>query len=65
MNVVSVTKEGTKMTLTVNPEADWTSCLISATIAALPCFLEAFMKCLSNGGGGETGFKPGDRTRCD
>lgn len=52
------------ISIEVDPGADWTSCLITGLVAAAPCFLEAFMKCIQGGNGGSTGFKPGDRTRC-
>lgn len=48
----------------VDTQQDWTSCLMTALIASLPCFLEAFVNCLQGGNGGSTGFKPGDRDRC-
>jgi len=48
----------------VHTEQDWTSCLMTGLIAALPCFLEEFVKCLQGGNGGADGFKPGDRDRC-
>lgn len=57
--------EKAEVGLEIQAQADWTGCLITAVIAALPCFLEAFMKCLNNGGNGGSTFQPGDRTRCD
>jgi len=54
-----------KLVVDVDAQADFIGCLLTAVIAALPCFLESFMKCLAGGNGPSTGFKPGDRTRCD
>ena len=44
------------------PQA-WTTCLITALMAALPHFLDAFVKCLTNSGDPDK-FNPGDRQRC-
>lgn len=43
--------------------ADFISCLMTAAIAALPQFLEAFMGCLAGATPGP-GYQPGDRVRC-
>jgi len=45
-------------------KADLMNCLFQGLIAALPCFLDSFMKCMGGGGNGGTGFTPGDRPRC-
>lgn len=42
---------------------DFISCLFTGVIGALPAFLEAFMNCLA-GTPPQTGYQPGDRTRC-
>jgi len=49
------------------PQADFISCLMSAVIAALPSFLEAFMGCLAGPGPspGDDDYDPGTRNRCD
>lgn len=49
----------------VDAQQDFISCLMTAVIAALPCFLESFMKCLSGANGPSTGHNPGNRARCD
>jgi len=46
------------------PQADIMSCLLAGLIAGLPCFLEAFMKCMA-GGTTAGDYKPGDRNRCN
>jgi len=49
--------------LDMKPRADFIGCLLTGVMAALPAFLEAFMKCL--GGGGPSGdYNPGNRQRC-
>jgi len=47
-------------------QQDFIGCMMTAALACLPYFLEAFVKCISGGGssGGDT-YKPGDRNRCD
>jgi len=62
---VQIHTDKAKFTVELDAEQDFLSCLMTAVIAALPCFLESFMKCLAGGNGPSTGFKPGDRTRCD
>lgn len=52
-----------KVSLDLAPSADFIQCLFPALIAAVPAFLESFMKCLT-GGGSSTGYQPGDRKRC-
>lgn len=47
-------------------QIDLIGCLIPALFAALPVFLDSFMRCLGgnhNPGNGE--YRPGDRHRCD
>jgi hypothetical protein len=53
-----------KLAIDVAPSADFMSCLFPALIAAVPQFLQSFMSCIS-GGGSSTGYKPGDRPRCN
>jgi len=62
---IMVQSDKAKVQLEIDAQADWTSCLITGLVAAAPCFLEAFMKCIQGGDGGSTGFKPGDRERCE
>jgi len=46
-------------------QMDFMACMIGALMAALPCFLEAFMKCLAQGPDPDSGtFEPGERDRC-
>lgn len=47
-----------------DPLADMMTCLIPALIAALPAFIDAFFRCISEGNGGNSGYTPGDRKRC-
>ena len=47
----------------VTPSADFIQCLFPAVIAALPAFLESFMKCIA-GAGTPDSHNPGDRKRC-
>ena len=54
-----------KFAIEFDAQADFVGCLLTGVLAALPCFLEEFMKCLALGPGPGTGFKPGDRDRCD
>lgn len=51
--------------ITLEAQQDFVGCLLTGVLAALPAFLEAFMNCLAGGGNGGSGFRPGDRTRCD
>ena len=60
----AIQSDKAKVQLEVDAQQDWTSCLMTALIAALPCFLDEFVKCLAGGNGGSSGFKPGDRDRC-
>jgi len=48
-------------------QADFIGCLFTGLIAALPCFLEAFLACLSGTGpgSGDDDYDPGTRNRCD
>jgi len=63
MCVVKIHSPTMNAELDIKPQQDFFSCLMSAAIAALPAFLEAFMACL--GGGSTPGtYKPGDRRRC-
>lgn len=48
----------------VTPTADMFACLLQGLVAAMPTFLEAFMKCIA-GQPGDHDYKPGDRRRCD
>lgn len=60
---VAVTNQHMQATFEFKPSQDFVGCMIGATLAALPCFLESFMSCLA--GGGSTGeYNPGERTRC-
>jgi hypothetical protein len=43
-------------------QMDFLGCLIPALVAAVPAFLESFMRCL---GGGSAGYNPSDEKRCD
>ena len=52
-----------QMALTFDPSADFIGCLLTGVMAALPAFLDAFMRCLA-GGEGSGKFNPGDRARC-
>lgn len=61
---IAFSSKNAEFTIEADAKADWTSCLMTGLIAALPCFLDAFVKCLQGGNGGSTGFKPGDRERC-
>lgn len=61
---VTFESDQAKFEIEIDTQQDWTSCLMTALIASLPCFLEAFVKCLQGGNGGSGGFKPGDRHRC-
>ena len=47
----------------VSPSADFISCLIPALLAAVPAFLESFMKCVGSSPA-PGGFNPGNRDRC-
>lgn len=55
----------TKLDVNFEAQQDFVGCLLTGVLAALPCFLEAFMKCLAGENGPTTGFKPGDRDRCE
>lgn len=48
------------------PQADFIGCLMTGVLAAMPYFLEAFLKCLSgaNGTGSDDQYAPGQRDRC-
>lgn len=61
-----ITIQGAKGQFSVDLQAqgDWLSCLMTGVMAALPAFLDAFMKCLSTGNGGTADYNPGDRNRC-
>lgn len=61
---VQVETAKAKFAVELDAQQDFLSCMMTAVIAALPCFLEAFMKCLAGGNGPSTGFTPGDRGRC-
>lgn len=63
MSKIILTNRHLQLELEVTPTADFIGCLLTGVMAALPAFLEAFMKCLA-GGEGTTGYKPGDRDRC-
>lgn len=43
---------------------DLPNCLIRGVEAALPVFLQAFLGCLTGGGGETNHYQPGNRTRC-
>lgn len=45
------------------PLGEFVPCLLSALVAAMPYFLEAFLACLSDGGSTED-YQPGSRKRC-
>jgi len=45
------------------PLADFVPCLLTALMAALPYFLEAFVACLTSQQPGAD-YKPGTRKRC-
>jgi hypothetical protein len=46
-------------------QADFMSCMLGAVLAALPAFLEAFMKCLgTTGNGSQDGYNPDTAQRC-
>jgi hypothetical protein len=42
-------------------QIDFLECMIPALMAALPAFLDAFMRCIA---GGSSAYDPGDRPRC-
>lgn len=60
---VNIEGKGVDVNLDVNPSADFIGCLLTGVMAALPAFLEAFMRCLG-GGTGSGDYNPGTRDRC-
>lgn len=46
-------------------QGDFVNCLMVGAMAALPCFIQAFINCLGGGTtpGGDD-YKPGSRDRC-
>ena len=62
---VQVDSPMAKFVVDFEAQQDFLSCMMTGVIAALPCFLEAFMKCLTGTNGPSTGHNPGNRARCD
>lgn len=64
MAVITIKSPNCVVQLDVEARADFIGCILGAVLAAAPCFLEAFMKCL--GGSHDGGnYNPGDRQRCE
>jgi len=63
MASVIITTPNLTTEIVVTPSVDFMSCLFPALIAAVPAFLESFMKCLA-GPPTTDEYNPGDRTRC-
>ena len=63
MPTIAIAPDDDGPPLVLEIPTQWTSCLITALLAALPHFLDSFLKCLSPGGGSGQ-FNPGHRTRC-
>lgn len=62
---VCITGNGFQFDIKLEPTADFVGCLMTGAIAALPCFLEAFTKCLAGAADDPDGaYKPGTRIRC-
>lgn len=61
---VNVSSPQFNVEMDLTPSADMFDCLFQGILAALPTFLEAFMKCISQAP--PTGnYRPGNRHRCD
>lgn len=50
--------------LEIDSKRDLATCLVPALIAAMPAFLDSYVKCITTGGGPPGEYKPGDRPRC-
>ena len=61
---VNISSPQFNIEMDLKPSADMFDCLFQGIVAALPAFLEAFMKCLSDTPG-TGGYSPGNRHRCD
>jgi len=45
-------------------QQDFMACLVSSLVAAVPCFLEAFITCITGDGSSPGNYNPGTRQRC-
>jgi len=59
----NIQSQNFKLETDITPSADFMSCLFPAVIAALPVFLEAFMRCIA-GTPSDDQYRPGSRNRC-